>query len=134
MANPLGPVPNGSKLLDAMSNISKDWAQWFRAVRDSVLRTAAQSVTQSSLPKLTQAEAGYLYFVSDFNHTLQWNGSGWGWAPGEEGNGFAVLYPLAAPTTIGWHLCDGTTQNQLNADGTVSAVLLPTIANTYFRL
>jgi hypothetical protein len=72
--------------------------------------------------------------VSDYGHNLQWNGEAWQWAPGEIGSGFFGLF-LAAPSTAGWHLCDGSTVNMLNANATLSQVVLPNYSTaTYLKM
>ena len=80
--------------------------------------------TQATLPTLGATDAGALYSVTDYGHLLRWSGSAWGWGPGEAGGGFVSSF-LVAPSASGWHLCDGSSVNRLNSDGTVSAVTLP---------
>jgi hypothetical protein len=91
--------------------------------------------TQATLPTdLGASDKGFLAHVTDYGHLLQWSGTAWGWAPGDAGSGLIHGF-LSAPTGSGWHLCDGSTVKMLNADGTLSQVTLPNLANAaYLKL
>lgn len=114
---------------------NRDWLNWWQQLATAAngLIGLQSSGTQSKLPmNLTPASAGQLYFVTDYAHQLQWSGKAWGWAPGELGSGFIVAFP-DAPQGNKWHPCDGSTVNKLNQDGTVSSVVLPSTAGSYYR-
>lgn len=87
--------------------------------------------TQATFPTLNNYIAGRLIYVADYGHTIYWDGQTAEFADG--GNGFRVQ-ASRLPASIGWHACDGSTQNVLNADGSVTATVLPTAAGYYFRL
>lgn len=84
--------------------------------------TGIMATPQSGLPgDLGSHDAGFLADVTDFLHTLRWNGTSWAFADGGSGQ---VAQFLADPGT-GWHICDGSNVNRLNADGSISSVTLP---------
>jgi hypothetical protein len=90
--------------------------------------------TQSGIPNdLGTHDTNFVVSVTDYNHNLIWGGSSWGFAPGDGGSGYQVLWTTSGPTWNGWHLCDGSTVNYLKPDGTLGSQALPTTANTYFR-
>ena len=123
------------------SGISFQWQQWFQSllasIQSQLANIAANAITpftQATLPTLTAADKGFLAVVTDYNHLLEWNGTAWEWGPGENGSGYVEAF-LAAPTSVGWHLCDGSTVNQLNANGTISPVTLPNYTTaSYLKL
>lgn len=79
---------------------------------------------QANLPTdLSTEDGGFLAFITDYLHLLQWTGSAWRWGPGESGSGEVSAF-LANPGT-GWALCNGSTVDQMNPDGTITAVALP---------
>jgi hypothetical protein len=84
-----------------------------------------QSRTQAQLAALAAtlgtADAGYLVWVTDYEHVLRWSGTVWTFGPGDAGGGY-VAYFLAAPNGNGWVLVNGTATTILKADGTTTAV------------
>jgi hypothetical protein len=89
----------------------------------------------ASLPTdLGSGDAGFLANVSDYGHLLEWSGAAWRWGPGESGSDFISGF-LTRPTGNGWHLCDGSTVERLNSDGSLTAIMLPNYAlSTYLKL
>jgi len=85
-------------------------------------------VTQSGLAALVATlgatNAGLLIWVTDYNHVLEWTGSGLVWGPGESGSGYFQGFAVA-PTGNGWHACDGSFVNYLRSDGTLGGAVLP---------
>jgi hypothetical protein len=55
---------------------------------------------------LGDADAGLLFYDVNSLHTWQWNGSAWGWGPGNRASG--EMAEFDADPGAGWHLCDGT--------------------------
>lgn len=86
------------------------------------------SSTQANLSTLaatlTPANTGLLVWVTDYNHVLEWNGTGWQWGPGDQGSGLFAPFAVA-PTATGWHACDGSSVSYLKGDGTTGTVTLP---------
>ena len=71
-------------------------------------------------------DAGFLWTVSDYCHTLQWTGTGWQAAPGIVWDGGKIEGFLVDPDALsGWHLCDGSVVNYLKQDGSTVAITLP---------
>lgn len=91
-------------------------------------------VTQANLPKdLTASDVGVLVTVTDYNHSLQWTGTGWTWGPGDAHSGYVVAF-VNAPPDDGWAPADGSAGvSQLLSDGTVDSVTVPNVAGSYFR-
>ncbi|HZM78503.1 MAG TPA: hypothetical protein VFC19_22480 [Candidatus Limnocylindrales bacterium] len=79
-------------------------------------------------------DTGFLYRVTDYEHLLEWNGSGWQWGPGELGSGYYALFDedpitLMNPAAINaWFVCDGSTVVRLNRDGSASFITLPDLS------
>lgn len=123
------------------SQVSKPWEDWFTGITNSneaaIANIAAQAVdpvTLANLPVLTSEDSGFIVYVTDFNHTLQWDGTTWQWGPGDSGSGYFGFF-LQAPTAGGWHLCDGSSVEMLNADGTTTLVALPNYSsNPYLKV
>jgi hypothetical protein len=135
------------------SGLNTQWMAWFNALyAHDVLTPRMVSVSQSQLTSLaaflgtfdavipphfdpatgtvTLGTAPILAYVSDFNHTLQWNGTGWEWGPGDSGSGMLVSFAVA-PTGAGWHACNGSPGvPYLKSDGTIGTVTLPNTAST----
>jgi hypothetical protein len=84
--------------------------------------------TQAELASLAATlgsiDTGLLVDVTDYNHLIQWTGTGWRWAPGENGSGYFQDFAVA-PSGFGWHSCDGSTVPCLKSDGSTVNVILP---------
>src|SRR5215469_5800097 len=135
------------------SELNPQWLAWLNALYQRViLQPRMVSVTQSQLTDLAAflrtfdavvlpnfdpatgtvslGTAPILAYVTDYNHTLQWTGTGWEWGPGESGSGMLVSFAIA-PTGNGWHACDGSSGvHYLKADGTTGTVTLPNTVST----
>lgn len=79
-------------------------------------------------------DVGFLVSVTDFNHSLRWNGTNWEFAPGDHGSGYIVAF-VNPPVQAGWLLCDGSTGvATLQGDGTIDfSVTLPNTPGSYYR-
>jgi hypothetical protein len=91
------------------------------------------TLEQEFLPTdLGLADAGLEVFVSDYNHVLRWNGTGWEFLPGDH-SGYTQNF-LIDPG-IGWLPCDGSTGvATLLSDGTLDfSVDLPNTAGLWYR-
>lgn len=128
---PPAPVNTQFQGPGSLSGFGKAWVDWFTAIVNHITSVIAaliavsfQNFTQSTLPTLTPQDAGALIHVTDFNHVLQWTGTGWEWGPGDAGGGYIQGF-LTPPVALGWHICDGSTVGMLNGDGSVTQVHLP---------
>ena len=92
--------------------------------------------TQATLPTSGVNDKGLSVYVTDYNHTLVWSGTAWGWAPGENGSGFIEAFFVDPLPGVGWALCDGSAVQYLKADGTLGTVTLPnfTASGSYVKL
>lgn len=90
------------------------------------LRTQAQLAALAAL--LTANDVNFLVTVTDYAHRLQWSGTGWAWALGEDGSGELRLFEVD-PTGTGWHLYDGSTVSYLKSDGTLGSAPLPDLTS-----
>lgn len=99
--------------------------------------------TLANIPAgLDDTSRGMYFRASDYLHNWEWTGSAWsltaaaqsgfqgGLAPGT--TLFANPGPPFGGTGALWHLCDGTTVDVSQEDGTVVATVLPTLANYWF--
>lgn len=75
---------------------------------------------QAALPALGAGDAGYLAWVTDYNHLLYWSGAAWQWGPGENGSGYIQFFAIAPGT--GWALVNGSAITYLKPDGTTATV------------
>lgn len=119
------------------------WLTWFQSIYNVVLGLVAANnqknilaVPQASLPtNLTSANAGQLVWVSDYNHVLEWTGTGWSWGPGELGSGYIQPFGMVPTNPAGWHVCDGSTVSYLKSNGTLGSAALPNLATAaYLKL
>lgn len=94
----------------------------------------AFSIIQMGLPMdLGTPDIGFLVNVTDYNHLLVWTAAGFNFAPSDSGSGYTVPFTGVPTNPVGWHVADGSTVNQLNGDGSVSSVTIPTVGGSYFR-
>lgn len=96
--------------------------------------------TQSTLPTdLGVADTGFLFEVTDYAHLLQWSGTGWGWAPGDEQSNYIRGWLAAPSPATGWKLVDGKGDDgstigashpvkYLKSDGTLGSITSATVA------
>lgn len=121
---------------DQNTGIAQPWIRWFTSVYNALRSIASQSVpfttTQSGLAAFTPTN-GQLVYVSDYHHVLIWTGTGYTWAPGEDGSDYMVEFITGPSPTTGWQLCDGSATTKLNSDGTTSPVVVPVSANFWYR-
>lgn len=96
--------------------------------------TGVMQVDQADIPAdLGANDKGFLVNVTDYQHSLYWDGTGWNWGPGESGSGYIVAFPSAPVPGIGWQVCDGSNVAQMQSDGTLVAVTVPMTPGSYFR-
>lgn len=129
---------NSSGSKSGISKPAEDWLIGVASANEAALANisaqAVDPVTLANLPVLTSEDSGFIVYVTDFNHTLQWDGTAWQWGPGDSGSGYFGFF-LQAPTAGGWHLCDGSSVEMLNADGTTTLVALPNYSsNPYLKV
>ena len=96
--------------------------------------SGTQLVASANLPGLTNNDVGLRVYVTDFAHGLFWDGAQWNWSPEDAGSGYIVPFVSAPNPTIGWQVCDGSSNvARLNGDGTVTFENVPNTAGSYFR-
>jgi hypothetical protein len=141
MPTPYGPVT------DAAGSLTLGWGLVLRRMLQiagflelvvcgaSDARGRYTPTTVATVPTLNGLQdACFPVYLADYNHLLQWSGSAWKFSLGDGGNGYYATFAVA-PTTVGWHLCDGSTVSYvvLGATVTTTTIVLPTVANQYFR-
>jgi len=73
-------------------------------------------------------DTGLLLEITNYDHVLEWGGAALSWGYGNPApSGMYCLFETA-PTTQGWQICDGSTVDRLNADGTVTSVTVPDLS------
>src|SRR5512146_1629890 len=117
----------------------RNYVGWVSDGVNWVYAYGIQSRTQAQLAAvaatLTTSDAGYLVWVTDFEHVLRWSGSAWTFGPGDAGGGYVAFF-TAAPPGNGWVLVDGTATSYLKADGTTQAITpydVSTMMTPYLR-
>ncbi len=83
--------------------------------------------TQATFPTLTGTQATFV-FVTDYVHLIYWNGTACSFAGDQSG---CISLWESNPGT-GYQLCDGSTVNRLNADGTITSVTVPDFTTATF--
>ena len=74
-------------------------------------------------PSLHSKDAGFLFYSTDFVRLYVWTGTAWA---AIQPDMKAVSFFTAAPSTNGWHLCDGSTGVRCSKpDGTTELIDLP---------
>lgn len=112
------------------------------AVYDSIsgLQLSQRPTKKTNLQILVYTQAAYrlayvaglgsdpvFIFVSDYSHWIFWDGAAAQFA--DDGNNFTAEFendPLGA----WWHVCDGSTVDYLNVDGTVTPITLVDLVST----
>lgn len=150
---PLNPPPMRDKFIgdpkygtDINTGISRAWYLWLKQTFDTILALIT-SVSGSTIINATQAElsglaailtlqdSGQLVYVTDYNHMLRWDGTGFQWGPGENGSGYISAFLNDPSPTTGWQVCDGSGTTKLNSDGTITAVTVPNYGTaSYLKL
>jgi hypothetical protein len=108
-----GSYPNGTLFWETDRT-----ALYVVLVGQWVYAAGVMATAQATLPGgLGSGDAGFLAYVTDYAHLLRWNGSAWGWGPGDGGSGFVQGFVVDPGT--GWFLCSGSQATFLKADGTL---------------
>lgn len=76
--------------------------------------------TQATFPTLTSGSIPVFIFVSDYVHLLYWDGTTSVFCGDQSG----CISLWESDPGIGYHLCDGSTVNRLNANGSTDPVTL----------
>ena len=85
--------------------------------------------TQATFPTLTSGSIPFLIVVTDYQHTIFWNGTAAAFVDG--GNCYIALFDI--DPGAGWHLLDGTASvPYLNADGTLSTYTVEDATTAFF--
>ena len=84
--------------------------------------------TQATFPTLTSGSIPLFVFVTDYVHMLYWNGTTSVFCGDQSG---LIHWAQSDPGT-GYQLCDGSTVNRLNADGTITSVTVPDATTAWF--
>lgn len=90
----------------------------------------------AAAPVLKAADAGFLWYVSDYAHVLRWTGTGWEFV--DEMGGYVAWRVIAADGS-GWQLCDGSATHYLHVTGGVASEVAHTTLNmtgspTYLKM
>ncbi len=104
------------------------------AVKTWVYYNGVYSDVIANLPGgLGTADKNFQFHATDYLHNWIWNGSAWHLTTGGFPPGYQVYFssPSMLPPGALWHLCDGSTQNISQDDGTLLATVLPTVAGLY---
>lgn len=84
--------------------------------------------TQATFPTLTSGSIPVFVFVTDYVHMLYWDGTTSVFCGDQSG---LIHWAQSDPGT-GYQLCDGSTVNRLNADGTITSVTVPDATTAWF--
>jgi len=94
------------------------------------LVTVAQSGLAALAATLDTGSAGLRVYVSDYDHTLVWSGTGWIFASGERA-GYVEAFLVDPSPATGWQLCDGTAGvTYLKSDGSTGSLTVPDLVGS----
>ena len=139
-------VGKGEQNTDKNSGISRPWFLWIQnvfstliaqtnAISGSTIVDSSQGNLGILAGSLGPGNTGQLVYVTDYNHMLRWNGSGFEWGPGENGSGYISAFLNDPSPTTGWQVCNGALTSKLNSDGSISAVTVPNYGTaSYLKL
>lgn len=113
--------PRGTPLVETGSLLlTVPWDHFFQALATLAITVNAipgtNLFTLAAQPTLGAGDAGYIGWVTDYGHAVRWTGAVWQFAPGDPGNGFWAVRPVA-PQEVGWQLMDGTVTDYLTVGG-----------------
>lgn len=75
-------------------------------------------------------DTGLLYFAADYEHSYQFDGADWDYAPGDPGSNYLVAGSLGdAPDGGKWGLCNGSSYTRSKSDGTTTSVVTRDLTN-----
>lgn len=117
-------VPYRTPMVEDSRTVSAPWERALRAAFESIPRetlTRLQSELVALAGNLKRSDVGLLVWVSDFAHTLEWNGTGWQFAPGDGPGGYIQAFAVDPDPADGWRLCDGSATTYLKKDGTTGS-------------
>lgn len=130
-------------VVGALSLMSDVWQEWARSVHSTIVSinqipgVNRKTYVELNALGLGASDEGYVAWEPDYGHALRWTGTIWTFAPGDPGNGFFALRPVA-PQEVGWQLCDGTASNYLTVGtGTLSVTSFTTpnvTAGTFLKV
>lgn len=93
--------------------IGADWIYASGYMRD--IRTNAPT-------DLRPTDAGFLMYLTDFHHLVEWNGTMWQFGPGDNGNGYFQDFASLPSPIEGWTLCDGRGSSYLGPAETLAII------------
>lgn len=119
-------LPTKSPMVEQGGFVSMSWLGFFQELIRGTKAAAGNNVfAVADQPTLTASDEGFVGYVSDYGHTVRWDGTVWRFAPGDVGNAFFRSCPVAPQDSAFWGLCDGSIYNYL-----VLATTLTTAAFT----
>ena len=125
---PIEPPQSNPPLIGLGSLFSRDWYLFFRNIL-KWLRLQPIIVYGTLDPDqkptgLTASDDGVIFVATDYKHRYRWNGTAldWEWDYAENGAEYIVA---GEPSGGLWQLCDGTTVDVAQSDGTLSAIAVP---------
>lgn len=141
-------VPSTTPIVSSMTGfVAEAWRKLFEGLATqqnantaalAALTVIGRGAAAAAPVGLAVANAGQLYYVTDFGHLVMWDGAKWIFAPGDVGNGFIRPYGtgIGAPQEVGWQVCNGSTVSYLVVGGatlTTANFVTPVTAGSYFR-
>lgn len=101
---------------------------WFYAGGGSPTRDVIANITTG----LVTADAGYLFYATDYDRVYRWDGAAWEDAPGQPAR-FAICWFDTTPDTAGWEMCDGAAVTRSTTSGGTTGYTVPDLTtNTTF--
>lgn len=97
-------------------------------VRPPFVGVAANRIvicTQPTFPTLANLIPQTFIYVTDYTHLIYWDGA----TPQFVGDNPGRIDGFMVNPGLGWALCDGSGANYLNANGTITAIVLPDFAS-----
>ena len=113
-----------------------DRGVWYSAVGNAwIYKTGIMRQSILAIPlDLGPNDAGFLFYVNEYAHTLMWMGTGWIWGAGDPGSDYIVPFVSAPVPVTGWHVCDGSSGVlRLEGNGLQVTVTVPNIPGSWYR-
>lgn len=125
-----------SQYADGSEFYETDRGVWYSAIGNAwTYKAGTMRNSRFALPNdLGPNDAGFLFYMQEFAHSLMWAGTGWVWGPGDPGSDYIVPFVSGPNPVTGWQACDGSAGVlKLNGNGGIVQVTVPNTPGSWYR-